>query len=171
MRIALSFVLLGLLTITLLPAATVRFGSGTLQSVPADGIACRSEGRVVFVTTKTGYLFRSEDSGKTFVELKGFHPNLVGSVVAESVACSADGEIVYVLLPGMQVIKATDGARKGIKSFGLLRSTGNQQATGVVNPVKIACSPDGNIVYVIDNKGQLHQSTNGGEGLKSFRRL
>jgi len=171
MLITRCLLFLGLVFSHELRAATVRFGSGTLQSVAADSIVCGSEGRIVFVTTKTGYLFRSEDSGKTFVELKGFHPNLLGSVTAESVACSADGEIVYVLLPGMQVIKATDGARNGIKSFGLLKSTGNQQATGVVNPVKIACSPDGKVVYVIDNKGQVHQSTNGGEGLKSFRRL
>lgn len=152
-------------------AATVRFGSGTLQSVPADSIVCGAEGRVVFVTSKQGYLFRSEDSGRSFVEVKGFHPSLTGAVPAESVACSADGEIVYVLIPGMQVIKATDGARNGIKSFGLLKGTGNQQASGMVNPVKIACSPDGQVVYVIDNKGQVHQSTNGGEGLKSFRKL
>lgn len=166
-----SILLAALFTLPALPAATVRFGSGTLQSVAADSIVCGAEGRVVFVTSKQGYLFRSEDSGRSFVELKGFHPSLVGAVPADSVACSADGEIVYVLIPGMQVIKATDGARNGIKSFSLLKSTGSQQATGVINPVKITCSPDGQVVYVIDNKGQVHQSTNGGEGLKSFRRL
>ncbi|MGI9110156.1 MAG: hypothetical protein ACR2KA_09080 [Opitutales bacterium] len=171
MRTLPLFIVGVLFAFSALPAATVRFGSGTLQSVPADGIACGAEGRVVFVTTKQGYLFRSEDSGRSFVELKGFHPSLLGAVPADSVACSADGEIVYVLIPGMQVIKATDGARNGLKSFVLLKSTGNQQATGVVNPVRITCSPDGQVVYVIDIKGQLHQSTNGGEGIKSFLRL
>lgn len=171
MRTTQSLLLAALFAFPSLQAATVRFGSGTLQSVPAESIVCGAEGRVIFITSKDGYLFRSEDSGKSFVELKGFHPNLLGSFPAESVACSADGEIVYVLLPGMQVIKATDGGRKGIKSFFLLKSTGNQQATGMINPVKLTCSPDGQVVYVIDNKGQVHQSTNGGEGLKSFRRL
>ncbi len=171
MRPILLLVTTALLALINLNAATVRFGSGNIQSVPADSIVCGAEGRVVFVTSKQGHLFRSEDSGRSFVELKGFHPSLVGAVPADSVACSADGEIVYVLTSGMQVIKATDGARNGIKSFSLLKSTGSQQATGMVNPVKLACSPDGQVVYVIDNKGQLHQSTNGGEGLKSFRRL
>ena len=90
-----------------LNAATVRFGSGNVQYVPADSIVCGAEGRVVFVTSKQGHLFLSEDSGRSFVELKGFHPSLVGAVPADSVACSADGEIVYVLTSGMQVIKAT----------------------------------------------------------------
>jgi hypothetical protein len=150
----------------------IKFGSGNIQSIPADGIVCGAEGKVVFVTTKQGLLFRSEDFGQSFAELKGFHPTLLGSVQAESVACSADGEIVYVMLPTRQVIKATEGGRKGLKSFFLLKGTGNQQATGtVVNPVKITCSPDGKVVYIIDSVGQVHQSTNGGEALKSFRRL
>jgi hypothetical protein len=150
----------------------VRFGSGSIQSVPADGIACGAEGRVILITTRQGFLYRSEDSGRSFIELKGFHPSVLGCVPAESVACSADGEIVYVMLPSRQVIKAIDGGRNGLKSFYLLKGAGNQQATGMaVNPVRIACSPDGQVVYVIDDKGQVHQSTNGGEGLKSFRRL
>lgn len=37
--------------------------------------------------------------------------------------------------------------------------------------VRISCSPDGQVTCLIDNKGQLHQSTTGGEGQKSFRRL
>jgi hypothetical protein len=166
---------LSLLVLTCLAsplAFAVKFGSGTIQTVPADGIVCGAEGKVVFVTTRQGFIYRSEDSGKSFAELKGFHPTLLGCVQAESVACSADGEIVYVMLPSRQVIKATDGGRKGLKSFYLIKGTGNQQATGtVVNPMKITCSPDGQVVYIIDDKGQVHQSTNGGEGLKSFRRL
>ena len=162
-----------LLSVLLTPLAYgVKFGSGSIQTVPADSVACGTDGKVVFVKTRDGFLYRSEDSGKSFTELKGFHPSMLGCFPAESVACSADGEIVYVLLPSRQVIKATDGGRKGIKSFYLMKGAGNQQATGVVvNPVKIACSPDGHVVYVIDERGQVHQSTNGGDGLKSFRRL
>jgi hypothetical protein len=167
---SLSLFILTLLTTPF--AFGVKFGSGTIQTVPADSIACGAEGKVVFVTTRQGFLYRSEDSGNSFTELKGFHPSLLGCVQAESVACSADGEIVYVMLPSRQVIKATDGGRKGLKSFYLMKGAGNQQATGmVVNPVKITCSPDGQIVYLIDERGQVHQSTNGGEGLKSFKRL
>ena len=166
---------LSLFILTLLStpfALGVKFGSGNIQAVPADSIACGAEGKVVFVTTRQGFLYRSEDSGNSFIELKGFHPTIVGSFPAEAVACSADGETVYVILASRQVIKATDGGRKGIKSFYLLRGAGNQQATGmVVNPVKVSCSPDGQIVYLIDERGQVHQSTNGGEGLKSFSRL
>jgi hypothetical protein len=162
-----------LLSLLLTPLAYgVKFGSGSIQTVPADSIACGADGKVVFVTTRQGFLYRSEDSGNSFTELKGFHPSIVGSFPAEAVACSADGEIVYVILASRQVIKATDGGRKGIKSFYLIKGAGNQQATGmVVNPVKITCSPDGQIVYLIDERGQVHQSTNGGEGLKSFNRL
>jgi hypothetical protein len=162
-----------LLSVLLAPLAhAVRFGSGSIQTVPADSITCGTDGKVVFVKTRDGFLYRSEDAGKSFAELKGFHPSILGCVPAEAVACSADGEIVYVLLPNRQIIKATDGGRKGLKSFYLMKGAGNQQATGVVvNPIRIACSPDGQVVYVIDERGQVHQSTNGGDGLKSFKRL
>jgi hypothetical protein len=106
------------LTCLALPTAFgVKFGGGTSQTVPADSIVCVADGRVVFMKTRDGFLYRSEDSGRSFAELKGFHPVMPGCFPAESVACSADREIVHVLLPSRQVIKATDGGRKGLRSF------------------------------------------------------
>ena len=52
MRPILLLVTTALLALINLNAATVRFGSGNIQSVPAESIVCGAEGRVVFVTSK-----------------------------------------------------------------------------------------------------------------------
>ncbi len=47
----------------------------------------------------------------------------------------------------------------------------NPSVLGCVPTESVNCSADGQVVYIVDDKGQVYQSTKGGEGLKSFRRL
>ncbi|HGY9588547.1 TPA: hypothetical protein ACOJP0_001325 [Vibrio harveyi] len=130
---------------------------GQLFSTNTNGVACSSDGSIVYVVDAGGYdsIYKSIDGGDSFTERIGGIGNFPSSV-----ACSSDGSIVYVIDSGFDdLYKSIDGGNS-FTNLGEMFSA---------EPVSVACSSDGSIVYVIDYASDsIYKSIDGGNSFTNL---
>jgi photosystem II stability/assembly factor-like uncharacterized protein len=104
------------------------------------GIACSSDGKIVYLVADGGNIYKSTNTGSTWTP----YTNL-GTKRWRSICCSSDGKKVTVCTYGSGIYQSLDGG----SSWYLIPNDGS-------NFNSVCCSSDGSVAFVSVNQGDVY---------------